>query len=133
MHVKDTLPGGAAADAEVVRDAAARLSRAADHARHGTGDPPDFAEIDLLLAKGLGSLLLRHRGALIKNLALRAAKVHGAYGRLLCGETGTDVMSLAMELNAIRQAIMILRAGDDRSATLASRSAPAETAAHPVQ
>jgi hypothetical protein len=132
IHPQDTRPGGAAHPAEVVRDAAARLSRLADFERYRTGERPDLGEIDLLLGQGLASLLARHRPAMVKALALRAAKAHATYGRLLTGQS-VDAMELALELNAIKAALAILRLGDDRSATLASRSAPPAESAAPLQ
>jgi hypothetical protein len=133
IHPKDTAPGGAVAPAEPLRRAATALSLGADHARHGTGTPADFAEIDAELARTIDFLLRNRRVEMMKSLAVRASRCHGAMARLLTGETGIDVVQLSLELASIRSAIGVLRLGDDRQQTLATRTAPPAETAAPLQ
>jgi hypothetical protein len=114
MNPQDSRPGGAAAPAEGLKNAAIALSRASDNARYGMGPPPDYDAIDGMLGQALGHLLDTRKVDLIRSLGQRAARAQGMLHRLYCGESVGDVMQLAQEIASIRQGLQLLRAGDDR-------------------
>jgi hypothetical protein len=132
MNPQDARPGGAAAPATALKDAAIALSRASDHARYGMTPPPDYAAIDGLLGQALDHLLETKKIELIRSLGQRTARAQAQLHRFYCGESVGDVMQLAAEIASIRSGLQLLRLGADRQQTLASRSAPAESAA-PLQ
>jgi hypothetical protein len=127
MHTRSADP------AEMLRAAASVLSRGADRERYGGGEPIDYSSVDAALAQVLGVMLARYRPNMIKALAQRCARAQGSLSRLMSGETVTDPMTLASEIAALRQAVLLLKAEADRETAIARGAERPSEAAHPVQ